>query len=404
MLLSLGAQLFAASLPAADHAALATAPGGRSVVVWEGPTIYGLHDIHAQIFDPSGDKVGGDILVAGDRENQYDPTVAVNADGKFVVTWTMDYSPTDTDVHAALFAADGTLLAPDFDVAATWKREFDPSAGIDANGNFVISYTLQFGPGDQDVLAKTFDANANLLRSIDVAVSPANENHSHVLMNADGSFAISYLLEGTPEVKRFAADDQFLGGGEVSGQGQGQGQGQGHKDPGPEKPPHQNHSHKPHHTPRHHHTPPPHHHTPPPHHSPPPHQNQTPSLEGTLAGGYAIADLSLEAGTRYDLAGIADLTGLGFSGEVMFTGELHSTGFLRSSHAGGQLTLAGAHGTVTLDLEGPAQGAFAALPEHFHFTVERGTGAFAHLHEAGTVTVHLFRATQTLTLDLESGR
>src|SRR5437899_935047 len=64
MLLSLsGAQLFAAALPAADHAAIATAPGGRSVVAWQEP-FGALHDIHAQIFDPSGHKLGGDILVA----------------------------------------------------------------------------------------------------------------------------------------------------------------------------------------------------------------------------------------------------------------------------------------------------------------------------------------------------
>src|SRR5262249_28970710 len=79
-----GAQLFARSLPLADHAVVASVPGGRSVVAWEVAVSSRDHDIKAQVFDSSGHKLGGVIAVASGRVNQYTPTVAVNAAGQFV--------------------------------------------------------------------------------------------------------------------------------------------------------------------------------------------------------------------------------------------------------------------------------------------------------------------------------
>src|SRR5215469_12549371 len=246
MLLSqTGAQLFANALGGEAHAATASAPDGRSVAVWQEPAgRFGFTDIHAQLFDAAGHKVGGNILVAGNLENQYDPTVAMNASGEFVVAWTLEFSTTDTDIHAALFNANGTLRAADFGVAISYKNEFDASAGIAANGSFVISYTLQYDPGDQDVRAALFDASAHELRDIGVAVGAADmENNSHVAMTPGGSFAVSYLLNGASTVKFFAAAGQPSGG-EVSAQGH---------------PSSEQHPKAPHHAPRHH---------TPPHHKP----------------------------------------------------------------------------------------------------------------------------------------
>jgi hypothetical protein len=138
--------------------------------------------------------------------------------------------------------------------------------------------------------------------------------------------------------------------------------------------------------------PPPHH--MPPHHTPPPHQ--LPALQGTFAGGYAIESVG-STGTRYDLVAIGNLAGLG---EVFLTGKLRATGFVSSGHASGQLTLRGPSGTLTLDLEGPRQRAFAHLPQQFHFTVEARTGASRPLHESGIATLDLFTAFHTFTLDL----
>ena len=359
MLLSLtGAQLFANSLPAADHAATASAPDGRSVAVWQQPSGHnGFTDLHAQLFDATGHKVGGSILVAGNVQNQYDPTVAMNASGQFVVAWTLEFSTTDTDVHATLFNANGTVKAADFGVATSWKREFDASAGIAANGNFVVSYTFQFASGDQDVHAAMFDAGAHELRDIAVGNSSKVENHSHITMTPVGNFAVSYLVNGASTVKYFTADGQPAGS-EVIAQGQG--------NPGQ-------------------------HHTPPPH--------PTPVLDGTVAGGYLVGANNADAGSRYDLVGIGELSGLG---ETMVSGDLFSTGLVRSGHASGVLTLRNSHGSVRLTLEGPPQGSRAPLPGSFHFTVTSGTGTYSHLHSSGTALLHLAPLNHTLTLTIRA--
>ena len=251
MLLSLtGAQLFANSLGANSQATLASSPGGRSIVAWTVENSPSDHDVKAQLFDASGNKLGGVITVAGGTENQYSPSVAINAAGQFAVAWTIDFSTTDTDVHATLFRADGSRVRDDFGVATSWKREYEPSVGIDARGDFTVSYTYQFASDDTDVKAVQYDAGANLLRSLDVAVSTRMENHSHIAMAATGQFTVSYLVDGQSTVRYFSSSGQPL----ESGQG------------GSTTPPTV---------------------TPPPHVTPPPPPPPTPPiLTGILAGGY----------------------------------------------------------------------------------------------------------------------
>src|SRR5262249_28731446 len=126
------AQLFAKSLPLADQAVVASVPGGRSVVAWQVANSSIDRDIRAQIFSATGQKLGGVITVASGRTNQYSPTVAVNANGQFVVAWMIDFLQTDKDIHATLFRADGSRVRNDFSVAWSYKSEYTPKPGIDA--------------------------------------------------------------------------------------------------------------------------------------------------------------------------------------------------------------------------------------------------------------------------------
>src|SRR5262249_44483326 len=108
MLLSLtGAQLFANSLPSAAQAVVANAPDGRAVVAWTVEITPINHNIHAQLFDAAGHKTGPEILVAGGREDQCYPAVAMNANGDFVIAWTLDFFGDDTDIHASVFRSNG---------------------------------------------------------------------------------------------------------------------------------------------------------------------------------------------------------------------------------------------------------------------------------------------------------
>jgi hypothetical protein len=364
LLLSLTpAQLFAKALPAADHAVVATAPGGRSVVAWEVTNSAINHDVKAQIFNASG-KVGGVINVAGGFENQYHPTAAVNANGQFVVGWMTDFSLTDSDIRASLFNANGTAVRSNVIVASTARREYNPTAGIDARGNFDISYSLQYKGSDTDVLAAMFNASATRLRTVNVATTAAAEANTGIAVNPAGTFAVSYTSSGTPMIRHFAATGQPLDAGlRVTS-----------------TPPPPTHPTPP--------TPPPTHPTPPP---------RLPTLRGVVNGGYLPNSLGAGKGTRFDVVAIGYLAGMS---ETIVSGDVKSTGSARSSEATGVLTLTDSRGTVRLALTGPVQGPNAKLPSAFHYTVTSGTGAFTRLHSRGTVTLHLTPATDTLSIGI----
>jgi hypothetical protein len=118
-------------------------------------------------------------------------------------------------------------------------------------------------------------------------------------------------------------------------------------------------------------------------------------LDGAVAGHLTTNREFPDTGVSYHLTGSGRLAG---AGQVSLTGSLQGVGFLVSGHATGELTIAGAHGSVTLDLRGPTQPGFARLPGQFSFLVTGGTGAYAHLHGGGTVTVHLDPQDGTFTL------
>jgi hypothetical protein len=102
-----------------------------------------------------------------------------------------------------------------------------------------------------------------------------------------------------------------------------------------------------------------------------------------------------DTGSVYNLNGSGTLAN---QDAVTLTGSLHGTGFVKGGHATGELTITGAHGSVTLDLSGPTQGAFAPLPRQFSFTVKSGTGDYLHLHASGMIILHLDSQDGTFTL------
>jgi hypothetical protein len=197
--------------------AAATSSNGMSVVVWTEVFPGYTRNILAQRFDAYGHKLGGQIVVAGGRSPQHKPSVAIDAQGNFVVTWITDYSTSDQDIHAAIFRANGTRVGNEIVVASTPKNEYDPSVAMAANGKFVISYTYQFNTSDTDIKAILFNANGSIARTIDVAVSTRVEKNSRVTMSPDGRFAIAYTKSDDIYVQRYDRYGNHVGTNAVAG-------------------------------------------------------------------------------------------------------------------------------------------------------------------------------------------
>ena len=81
---------------------------GNFVVTYE-EIINGQTDIIARRFNSSGYPGSAEIAVANDTSrNEHDADVAMDANGDFVVSYTLDFSATDQDIRAVRFNSSGT--------------------------------------------------------------------------------------------------------------------------------------------------------------------------------------------------------------------------------------------------------------------------------------------------------
>ena len=198
-LLSLGAEFQVNSSTSSDQFEARTAIGGNgSVVVWTDFTTSSDHVIRAQLFNSFQQKLGPSIVLEhiGRDDTGVQPAVAMSPQGSFVVTWTQPKG-SDTDVLAQVFNANGKPFSPLIFVGSGTFKEHDPSVAIDAFGAFVVSYTrdTDYGSLNPDVFAKRFNLNGQLLNVINVAISSKAEGHSSVAMTPDGHFAVAYQLQ-----------------------------------------------------------------------------------------------------------------------------------------------------------------------------------------------------------------
>ena len=77
-------------------------------------------------------------------------------------------------------------------------------------------------------------------------------------------------------------------------------------------------------------------------------------------------------------------------GKMQVSGYFHGTGFIATGSLNGNLKLSNSKGSLTLQLHGPsARGFTAPTSGTYQFTIQKGTGAFAHDSGNGTVDVVL---------------
>ena len=196
---------------------------GDTIAVWASNGQDGSGwGIYGRKFDAAGNPLTNEFLVnqttAGD---QTQPAIAVDGRGDFVVTWTGNQSGTPT-VFARLFNADTTPATGEIGVAAALNGDQDASVAMDANGDFVVAYDGG-GPGaTQGVFAQYFAAGGTPVGSQTLVnnASASPQLSPAVAMDPQGDYAIAWTDTSgtTPQIKarRFsasgAASTQFLVG------------------------------------------------------------------------------------------------------------------------------------------------------------------------------------------------
>lgn len=130
--------------------AVAMAPGGAFVVVWESITYPGASsDVMGQRFDSAGQRVGAQFLVnTTTTDNQRNATVAMDGAGRFVVVWRGRADFVNYDIYGQRYEADGSRLGSEFRVNTytTGNHAYNEVAA-EPGGAFIVVWSGP-GPGD----------------------------------------------------------------------------------------------------------------------------------------------------------------------------------------------------------------------------------------------------------------
>ena len=178
---------------------------GDFVVAWESYFQGGSEvSIFAQRFDTAGVAQGGEFEVStNDMYWQYSASVALDADGDFVVAWqhTSDEGPGTYvgNVFAQRYNAAGVAQGPEFLVNTyTTDNQAFPSVAMDADGNFVVAWTSEDQDGSRGgIFAQRYNA-AGVAQGPEFQVNtytPLDQTLPSVAMDADGDFVTAWMSD-----------------------------------------------------------------------------------------------------------------------------------------------------------------------------------------------------------------
>lgn len=218
---------------------------GDFVVAWESDAQDGSgYGVYAQRYNAAGSAQGSEFQVnTYTKGDQQQPSLAVDANGNFVITWESQQDGSGNGVYAQQYAANGAPVGNEFQVNTyTVGDQKQPSVALDAIGDavvvwesdvqdgsgfgvyaqrylaqptavpdtFVISQSpTSSGSGTTGVLANDLGVNNQPL----TATLISGTSHGQLTLNPDGSF--SYTPNSTfPGIDRFTY--QASEGGRVS--------------------------------------------------------------------------------------------------------------------------------------------------------------------------------------------
>jgi len=178
---------------------------GKFVIAWQSFNQDGsFYGIFAQRFDRDGTPIGNEFQVNNyTNKDQEWVTVAVASTslGNFVITWDSDgQDGSGYGIFAQLYNYSGDPLGYEFQVNTyTEDDQLSPSASMDSEGNFIITW---WGKGIEDkfgIFAKRFDKNGTPIGNefyVNTSITYGNQFYPYVAMSNTGSFIITWWGTG----------------------------------------------------------------------------------------------------------------------------------------------------------------------------------------------------------------
>jgi Ca2+-binding RTX toxin-like protein len=208
---------------------------GRFVVVWgdtsEGTGSTGTFDpadIRGQVFDSSGNKIGGEFLVNSETQGFQGQGslgiagVAANPQGGFVVTWSTTYQVNADgelgSVKAQLFGADGAKVGNEFLVNQYGEgHQSTPAVAYLGDGDLVFAYWDVFPRvgNNRGISMRRFDSAVqstlpNVIEGTSGNDSLVGTSGSDMISGLDGDDSL-YGRAGSDTINGGAGDDNIRG-------------------------------------------------------------------------------------------------------------------------------------------------------------------------------------------------
>ncbi len=188
---------------------------GSYVVVWNS-TQAGDEDVYARLFNADGTEKVAEFRVNGTTTNeQKEASVAVSDNGNFVVTWMSTQGTNGQDIYTRVFDSNGTALVGETGVMTAVGDQYNPDVAIDASGNFVVVWE-----DGADIYAQRYDAVATPNVEGVLLVNAPNatiDRTPAVAMDTDGDFVVAWTDEsGGPSILMQRFNNLGAGQGVVS--------------------------------------------------------------------------------------------------------------------------------------------------------------------------------------------
>jgi hypothetical protein len=195
---------------------LAADADGDCVVAWQSLNQDGSDlGVYARRFDATGAPRGGEFRVnVGTEFNQHNPSVAMAANGDFIIAWESNQTTgSGRGIYARRYDANGVARGGEFRVNATNSPRFHASVAATATGDFMIAWTDTLG-----VFARRYSAaGVPLSGEIPVPSVTGQHNYPSIAADADGDFVVAWIGDmGDPGygiyARRFSSAGNPLGG------------------------------------------------------------------------------------------------------------------------------------------------------------------------------------------------
>ncbi|MBK8205281.1 MAG: tandem-95 repeat protein [Planctomycetes bacterium] len=170
---------------------------GQFVVVWHSRDQDGSNmGVYGRRYDSAGVPAGGEFQINTTTfDGQVYPSVALDADGDFVVAWTSPFQDGDmAGVFARRYTSAGVPVTGEFQVNTTFvSSQSDAAVDIDVDGDFVITWTSFGQDGDVNgIFTQRYNNTGVAVGSefqVNTFTTGAQESQS-VAMDANGNFVV----------------------------------------------------------------------------------------------------------------------------------------------------------------------------------------------------------------------